>query len=45
VILAADATGYTTAEIGHSFGRSRTSVIRIVHGEDDAGQPAEEDDD
>ena len=31
-ILAADAAGYTTAAIGHSFGLSRTSVIRIVSG-------------
>ena len=44
-ILAADAAGYTTAAIGHSFGLSRTSVTRIVHGEGDAGQSAEEDDD
>ena len=43
-ILAADAAGYTTAVIGRSFGLSRTSVIRIVHGEDSAGQSAEEDD-
>jgi WhiB family transcriptional regulator, redox-sensing transcriptional regulator len=31
-VLAADAAGYTTAAIGRSFGLSRTSVIRIVHG-------------
>jgi WhiB family redox-sensing transcriptional regulator len=30
-ILAAGAAGYTTAEIGRSFGLSRTSVIRIVN--------------
>jgi WhiB family redox-sensing transcriptional regulator len=30
-ILAADAGGYTTAAIGHSFGLSRTSVTRIVN--------------
>ena len=36
-ILAADAAGYTTAEIGRSFGLSHTSVTRIVHGEGDAG--------
>ena len=30
-ILAADAAGYTTAEIGRSFGLSRTSVTRIVN--------------
>ena len=29
-ILAADAAGYTTAAIGHSFGLSHTSVTRIV---------------
>jgi Transcription factor WhiB len=34
-ILAADAAGYTTAAIGRSFGLSSTSVIRIVHGDDD----------
>jgi hypothetical protein len=34
-ILAADAAGYTTAAIGRSFGLSRTSVIRIVHGDDE----------
>jgi WhiB family redox-sensing transcriptional regulator len=50
-ILAADAAGYSTTAIGHSFGLSRTSVIRIVRGGTDAGQPiragrlAEEDDD
>jgi WhiB family redox-sensing transcriptional regulator len=44
-ILAADAAGYTTAAIGRSFGLSRTSVIRIVHGEGDTGQSAEGDDD
>ncbi|HEU5385884.1 MAG TPA: WhiB family transcriptional regulator [Streptosporangiaceae bacterium] len=30
-ILAADAAGYTTAAIGHSFGLSHTSVIRVVN--------------
>jgi WhiB family transcriptional regulator, redox-sensing transcriptional regulator len=35
-ILAAVAAGYTAAEIGQSFGLSRTSVTRIVRGEDDA---------
>ena len=30
-VLAADAAGFTTAEIGRSFGLSRTSVIRIVN--------------
>ncbi len=30
-ILAADAAGHTTAEIGRSFGLSQTSVIRIVN--------------
>jgi hypothetical protein len=34
-IMAADAAGYTTAAIGRSFGLSRTSVIRIVHGHDE----------
>ena len=34
-VLAADAAGYTTAAIGRSFGLSRTSVIRIVHGHDE----------
>jgi WhiB family redox-sensing transcriptional regulator len=43
-ILTADATGYTTAAIGRSFGLSHTSVTRIVHGEDNAGQSAEDDD-
>ena len=43
-ILAADAAGYTTAAIGRSFGLSRTSVTRIVHGEDNARQPTEDDD-
>jgi WhiB family redox-sensing transcriptional regulator len=43
-ILAADAAGYTTAAIGHSFGLSRTSVARIVHSEDNAGQSAEDED-
>jgi hypothetical protein len=43
-ILAADAAGYTTAAIGRSSGLSRTSVIRIMYGEDDAGQSAENDD-
>ena len=38
-ILAADAAGYTTAAIGRSFGLSRTSVIRIVRGEDDPERP------
>ena len=38
-ILAADAAGFTTAAIGHSFGLSRTSVLRIVHGEDDPERP------
>jgi len=38
-ILAADAAGYTTAAIGHSFGLSRTSVTRIVRGGDDAERP------
>jgi WhiB family redox-sensing transcriptional regulator len=37
-ILAADAAGYPTAAIGRSFGLSRTSVIRIVRGEDDPEQ-------
>jgi WhiB family redox-sensing transcriptional regulator len=37
-IRAADAAGYTTAAIGRSFGLSRTSVTRIVHGEDDPEQ-------
>jgi WhiB family redox-sensing transcriptional regulator len=41
-ILAADAAGYTTVAIGRSFGLSRTSVIRIVHGDDmeDDDRPA-----
>jgi WhiB family redox-sensing transcriptional regulator len=30
-VLAAGAAGYTTAEIGRSFGLSRTSVTRIVN--------------
>jgi hypothetical protein len=34
-IVAADAAGYTTAAIAHSFGLSRTSVIRIVDSRDD----------
>ena len=34
-ILAADAAEYTTAAIGRSFGLSRTSVIRIVHGDNE----------
>ena len=34
-ILAADVSGYTTAAIADSFGLSRTSVIRIVRGDDD----------
>jgi hypothetical protein len=34
-IAAADAAGYTTAAIGRSFGLSRTSVIRIVNGDDE----------
>jgi len=38
-ILAADAAGYTTAAIGRSFGLSRTSVMRIVRGEDDSERP------
>ena len=38
-ILATDAAGYTTAAIGRSFGLSRTSVIRIVRGEDDPERP------
>jgi WhiB family redox-sensing transcriptional regulator len=37
-ILAAFAAGYTTAAIGRSFGLSRTSVTRIVRGDDDAGR-------
>jgi WhiB family transcriptional regulator, redox-sensing transcriptional regulator len=44
-ILAADAAGYTTAAIGRSFGLSHTSVTRIVRGEGNAGQSAEDDDD
>jgi len=50
-ILAADAAGYATQAIAHSFGLSRTSVARIVRGGTDAGQPirarypAKEDDD
>ena len=43
-ILAADAAGYTTAAIGRSFGLSHTSVTRIVRGEGNAGQSAEDDD-
>ena len=42
-ILAADAAGCTTAAIGRSFGLSHTSVTRIVHGEDNAGHSAEDD--
>jgi WhiB family transcriptional regulator, redox-sensing transcriptional regulator len=38
-VLAADAAGYTTAAVGRSFGLSRTSVMRIVHGEDDPERP------
>jgi WhiB family redox-sensing transcriptional regulator len=34
-IVAADAAGYTTAAIAHSFGLSRTSVIRIVDSRDE----------
>jgi WhiB family redox-sensing transcriptional regulator len=34
-IAVADAAGYATAAIGRSFGLSRTSVIRIVHGDDE----------
>jgi WhiB family transcriptional regulator, redox-sensing transcriptional regulator len=38
-IQAADAAGYTTAAIGRSFGLSRTSVTRIVFGEDEPERP------
>jgi hypothetical protein len=34
-ILADDTAGYTTATIAGSFGLSRTSVIRIVRGDDE----------
>ena len=37
-VLAAEATGYTAAAIGRSFGVSRTSVTRIVRGGNDAGR-------
>jgi len=38
-ILAADAAGHTATAIGRSFGLSRTSVTRIVHGGIDPGRP------
>ena len=38
-IQAAEAAGYTAAAIGRSFGLSRTSVTRIVHGATGTGQP------
>jgi hypothetical protein len=38
-IMAADAAGYETQAIAHSFGLSRTSVTRIVRGGTDAGRP------
>jgi WhiB family transcriptional regulator, redox-sensing transcriptional regulator len=49
-IVAADAAGFTTVEIGRSFGLSRTSVLRLTRGGTAAGRPirarypAEEDD-
>jgi WhiB family transcriptional regulator, redox-sensing transcriptional regulator len=38
-ILAADAAGYTTATIGHSFGLSPISVVRIVRAGNEDARP------